>query len=162
MALYCCTDCEATIATTDGHDAHAPVVCGNCGNTVAESRNNDGPSIEEERVLSDLDLLPPDLRALTINEGEILVPYDAAIRIIAYFETLNLAINRCECLLGTPDILRHSPDYPSLTTLPSGVSRTAAVCRETIQNYQKRFVRTSLARQAQLFFGVGVAPPAPA
>lgn len=109
---------------------------------------------ENPLLMRELDLLPPDLAKLSIDEKEIVLPMEKALLAIDVLEKQGIRIVGWEGWVKDQDgRIGHGNASQGTVSLDDlSVSQAADVCRRTIREDWKRWQRDNSQSSNQLYF----------
>jgi hypothetical protein len=118
-------------------------------------------------ALDALDLLPQKLRALSLSDCEVVLPYEEAILALDLFVAARWGLLAWEGWVKYPSGVGHHSDYQGTVgltrrmdeTWDDFVRRSAEFCRKTMQADQQRFGHDAACQGMQLYFCFTVTPP---
>lgn len=107
-----------------------------------------------------LNVLPMSLQKISVSQKEVVLPFEAAIQALEYFEKAQWA------LLGWEGLIRHAGNLGSALNYQGTVSlnrdegeswsayvtRTADICRQSMRTDQKRFEQDLEQKESELYF----------
>ena len=114
-----------------------------------------------------LDLLPPNLRALSLSDCEVVLPYEQAIQALDHFVAARWGLLAWEGWVKYPSGVGHHSDYQGTVELTRRVDetwddfvrRSAEFGRQTMQADQQRFEHDAACQGMRLYFCFSVTPP---
>lgn len=114
-----------------------------------------------------LDLLPPNLRALSLSDCEVVLPYEEAIQALDLFVAARWGLLAWEGWVKYPSGVGHHSEYQGTVELTRRVDetwddfirRSAEFGRQTMQADQQRFEHDAACQGMQLYFCFTVTPP---